>query len=482
MISPTFLVLSAFPMATIIHMAGAQTQNQIHFHDQRQPPQTHQHQQQQQQHYNTFPATNTIAATAAASNNLIHSMDIYHTQQVQKPVAFEPPANHHLRDIDSFDVRMDNNQVRQFHKSHQLHHDHHFVGKSHQGDTLHVLHNNGAMTGSMVLADESVIYQFRPDALGTNFVTMTNTADFPLEEGVHIDTLRNGKTRQRRRLGQKDVATARTMKNITTSTTTQSHRTLQGLSVMDMMVLWTQAAECENSFMEINSGCELSDQTYSNMQDLINLAIEETNVAFYNSGIPGRLRLVHSYREFGYVESDLQGALNYIGNGLNTDISALRVQHGADAVSIIVSTQKEKGSCGLGALGYPMPSPDSMFSAVSRDCATGYYSFGHELAHNMGCNHDRGSLQACQSVDTNFGYRDPSGTYRDIMSYDCTAGQCDNVVGNDCNRRQYYSNPGLLYGIEKMGDDRNNCAAQINAYFDYATGFKFRVVQLRFRK
>ena len=29
------------------------------------------------------------------------------------------------------------------------------------------------------------------------------------------------------------------------------------------------------------------------------------------------------------------------------------------------------------------------FAVVDRTCATGYYSFGHEMGHNMGLNHAR---------------------------------------------------------------------------------------------
>ena len=59
------------------------------------------------------------------------------------------------------------------------------------------------------------------------------------------------------------------------------------------------------------------------MRGLIDLAVEETNVAYANSGIPARLRLVHAAILPGYVEpgfgdslsqmrSQTDGQLDYI--------------------------------------------------------------------------------------------------------------------------------------------------------------------------
>jgi len=39
-----------------------------------------------------------------------------------------------------------------------------------------------------------------------------------------------------------------------------------------------------------------------------------------------------------------------------------------------------QGFCGIG---YGGPKKESMFSVTSWSCATGYYSFAHEVAHNM---------------------------------------------------------------------------------------------------
>ena len=68
-------------------------------------------------------------------------------------------------------------------------------------------------------------------------------------------------------------------------------------------------------------------------------------------------------------------------------VRALRDTYAADVVSLFV---ENAGDCGLGyviaTVGNAFES--YAFSVVKRSCATGYYSFGHELGHNMGATHD----------------------------------------------------------------------------------------------
>ena len=49
------------------------------------------------------------------------------------------------------------------------------------------------------------------------------------------------------------------------------------------------------------------------------------------------------------------------------------------------------GACGIAWLmsgNNPSFAPNA-YAVVDRTCATGYYSFGHEMGHNMGLNHAR---------------------------------------------------------------------------------------------
>jgi Metallo-peptidase family M12B Reprolysin-like len=107
-----------------------------------------------------------------------------------------------------------------------------------------------------------------------------------------------------------------------------------------------------------------------------------------------------------------------------------------------------------------------MFSVSHYDCATGYYSFGHEIGHNFGMNHDRGFMNTCSSRDAfNYGYIDPSADFRTILSYDCTVGQCDNVTKQGgCPRIQRFStsNTSCTYNGRAIGNAITDNARQFN--------------------
>jgi len=150
---------------------------------------------------------------------------------------------------------------------------------------------------------------------------------------------------------------------------------------MDILVLWTKAAECKNSDLEV--GCTVDGATEANMLGLVDAAIEETNVAYLMSGIQTSLRLVHAYREPSYVESSssaFNNALNAItstSDGVMDDVHQKRTEYGADIVAMLIDDGQY---CGIGWIG---PRIDLMFSVTAWNCATGGYTFAHEVGHNM---------------------------------------------------------------------------------------------------
>lgn len=114
------------------------------------------------------------------------------------------------------------------------------------------------------------------------------------------------------------------------------------------------------------------------MRDLVDTAIQETNTAYSLSGINARLRLAFAYCDYAYFEANsdaFDAALNDITN--SAKVQALRTSVGADMVSMLIDDGEY---CGVRWLpSNPSASPGSMFSISSWDCATGYYTFGHEL-------------------------------------------------------------------------------------------------------
>ncbi len=194
---------------------------------------------------------------------------------------------------------------------------------------------------------------------------------------------------------------------------------------IDVMVLYTPAARSAAGGT-------------SAMQALITLAVSETNTGYSQSQVTQRARLVHS-TEVSYTEVDFDTDLARLRgktDGYMDNIHALRDQHGADLVVLL------KGGGDYCGLGYMMTSLASTFESyafctVRLDCATGYYSFAHEMGHNMGSHHDHANATGTVIYPYSYGYQSPSKAWRTVMAYDCT--------GTSCPRINYWSNPNLTW-------------------------------------
>ena len=116
-------------------------------------------------------------------------------------------------------------------------------------------------------------------------------------------------------------------------------------------------------------------------------------------------------------------------------------------------------SCGTA---YGSSGRASTFAVVNTACATGYYSYAHEIGHNFGMKHDHGTENKCNATTFNFGYRDPAASFRSILAYDCKMGQCDNMPKTGCPRVQRFSNNEFRYNGKPMGDTYNDNAKQWN--------------------
>ncbi|KAI9009283.1 Metallo-peptidase family M12B Reprolysin-like-domain-containing protein [Hyaloraphidium curvatum] len=194
----------------------------------------------------------------------------------------------------------------------------------------------------------------------------------------------------------------------------------------------------------------------ANMEARIRLAVAETNQAYANSRINMVMRLAHAaeigYGSGGDMYQDLD-RLTATSDGFMDEVHILRDNYGADVVSLWVSV----GSyCGLGWLmGAPsLGFASYAFNVVHYSCATGYFSFGHEVGHNMGANHDRANSGGGQSYPYSYGYQEPTGLWRTIMAYDCPKG---------CARLQYFSNPAVTYNGRAMGIDSTQANGADNA-------------------
>lgn len=200
------------------------------------------------------------------------------------------------------------------------------------------------------------------------------------------------------------------------------------------------------------------------VEALAQLAVAETNQAYVNSGIAVRLSLVHlaraNYTESGSMHTDLV-RLRHASDGYMDDIHQLRDLYKADLVSLI---ENEPASCGLAyrMAGLSSAFASSAFSVVHHSCATGYFSFGHELGHNQGAHHDHANASDA-IYPYAYGYTDAAAGFRTIMAYNCPGG---------CVRVSHFSNPEVSFnnsptGLSGYADNRqtlNDTAAVVASF------------------
>ena len=76
------------------------------------------------------------------------------------------------------------------------------------------------------------------------------------------------------------------------------------------------------------------------------------------------------------------------------------MRRSADTTILLVNTFSSSGSCGVNW--FNTISAGQTIGTVSKSCALGYYSFGHEIAHGFGLAHDR-RVATTSSTDYAFG-------------------------------------------------------------------------------
>ena len=198
------------------------------------------------------------------------------------------------------------------------------------------------------------------------------------------------------------------------------------------------------------------------------LGVAETNLAFANSGVSRRLRLVGTdlvgYSESGNLATDL-GNLTSASDGLMDDVHARRDATGADLVQLVVGATGG-GACGVAWLMNPVTigfAPYA-FSVSAYPCISPNYTFGHELAHNMGAAHAPEDPNSTPPLPYAYGYKDQDGLFRTVMAYDCPAG---------CPRVLHFSNPDQTYSGQPTGTaELHNNAHALTLTTPTVTGFR----------
>jgi hypothetical protein len=201
---------------------------------------------------------------------------------------------------------------------------------------------------------------------------------------------------------------------------------IQALTTINVMVVYTASAAT----------------AAGNIAAKIQLAVDETNQSYVNSGVDINMVRVHTaqvtYSEANRSFSQHTSALQGTADGMMDNVHTLRNTYGADMVLLVVNDTE---ACGQAAA--IKATATSAFASADQSCITGYYSFAHELGHLQGARHDRFVDASTTPYAYGHGYIPPSKTWRTIMAY---GNNCSN-----CTRIQWWSNPLKTRNGEAMG-------------------------------
>ena len=146
-----------------------------------------------------------------------------------------------------------------------------------------------------------------------------------------------------------------------------------------------------------------------------NLAIAESNAGYRNSGIKIKLKL-HCLEESNIDERRV-GASRILNTFRRSKKSYAEIRGGADLAILFT---EDFDFCGIAYT--DVLRNGQTLGVVKRSCAVGYYSFGHEIAHMYGADHNREASSRPRAGQFAFGYHirerngRPSG-FRTVLAY-----------------------------------------------------------------
>ncbi len=168
------------------------------------------------------------------------------------------------------------------------------------------------------------------------------------------------------------------------------------------------------------------------VQELIDLAVLESNQGYANSGVALRIELCclyeTVYNETAAIETDVDRFRNS-GDGFMDEVHTFRTDYDADMCCLLVDGTDSEW-CGW-AYDFNYTSYGNMFQATVFSCATGNYTFAHEFGHTQGCRHNDDNTLTPFAYG--HGFRNGSN-WRTIMGL---------ANGTSAPRLNYWSNPNI---------------------------------------
>ncbi|QNP71372.1 hypothetical protein IAG44_19320 [Streptomyces roseirectus] len=227
-----------------------------------------------------------------------------------------------------------------------------------------------------------------------------------------------------------------------------------GISVVDTLVAYTPKAKAE-----AGGDAQIRAQAVK--------GVTLANEAFASSGIKVRLRLVFTTPvdvppAYDTVSGASLAAFAKKNDGIADTLPALRDKYGADQVSVIAGG---KAAGGIGYIPAPAgPSWSEWTYTVVAQSAIASYSFGHEIGHNLGSNHDW-TTDPAQPDNGASGYFPAKGEFSTLMAYESS---CRTATKGTCGRVNRFSNShqkyrGLTLGKPMTQTDSADSAAVLGA-------------------
>ena len=268
-----------------------------------------------------------------------------------------------------------------------------------QGQAILVV-NNGAITGTIHHGKE--IYRLEPLADGLHALVKIKQSGFPPDHPPSFKQIKPGPMPK------------------------YTHPAIANQPVIiDVLVAYTTGAK--NATGDIGAK--------------IQLAIDEANQSYINSNINLRLAKVDSF-EVAYSEAGRPHETIVADFAANPTVTNRRNASGADVAIMLIN---QPSYCGYANA--IMANANNAYAVVHYDCATGYYSFAHEIGHLQGARHDNDS----SSTPYAFGHGYRYGSWRTVMAY-----------GDSSIRRlPFWSNPNINYEGVAMGTPTYNDNARV---------------------